>query len=434
MIISKKLFSSLIIASFSPLLQGKTATVYTNPTTQKSTIVLYVDSAAITEADIRGLSLLKLMSIGETTNKDLLAQIKTTVINELITMHLQIQMATKIKLKVSQNELTNALEVMAKDNNTNWTQMRRHFTSQGINPTLISNMIKAQILWRQYIQGRFGSRVRISDAQVEAFKKRLGDNQKKHQVNMSEIVISDKMAGSAGEALKTSQMVYGFLKGLADFNLVAKKYSHAPSKENGGRLGWVATDSLELTIKNFIDQSNIGDISKPIRSNGQYIIYRINDKKGPGQTSMDQVQMGYVQVNVPYKKWEDSQEKLEAIINDLINETSSVGIKKIAKTHNFHTEVISQRPLNELLIPSSLIPMMLKAEIGKCLPPLNTGEELMMFWVSSRKIDPRNEEVIMKNAEIKDQLTQEGLAKYAASEINKLRSSAFIRYTTSKKI
>jgi len=70
------------------------------------------------------------------------------------------------------------------------------------------------------------------------------------------------LLGSEAEA----QDIRALLEGGEDFANLAKEYSqHSASKEDGGDLGWLATDDIQENLKDFILNSEAGTLSEPVR-------------------------------------------------------------------------------------------------------------------------------------------------------------------------
>ena len=63
------------------------------------------------------------------------------------------------------------------------------------------------------------------------------------------------------------------------FKKTALMYSNSETAANGGLIGWIKEDNLNLTIKKIISSLKIGQISKPIRTTSGFIILKIEDEK-----------------------------------------------------------------------------------------------------------------------------------------------------------
>ena len=93
-------------------------------------------------------------------------------------------------------------------------------------------------------------------------------------------------------------------------------FSNSETASNGGLIGWVKEDNLNLTIKKIISNLKIGQVSKPIRTSSGFIILKIEDER-------------------EYLTSLDINEKVEEIVkfktNDQLSQFSSMYFNKIKK-------------------------------------------------------------------------------------------------------
>jgi parvulin-like peptidyl-prolyl isomerase len=89
------------------------------------------------------------------------------------------------------------------------------------------------------------------------------------------------LLGSEEEA----QDIRARLEGGEDFATLAKEYSqHSTSKEDGGDLGWLATDDIQENLKDFVLNSEVGTLSDPVwddmvTTKGGYWLVKVMDKE-----------------------------------------------------------------------------------------------------------------------------------------------------------
>ena len=93
-------------------------------------------------------------------------------------------------------------------------------------------------------------------------------------------------------------------------------YSNSETASNGGLIGWIKEDNLNLTIKKTISNLKIGQVSKPIRTSSGFIILKIEDER-------------------EYLTSLNINEKVEEIVkfktNDQLSQFSSMHFNKIKK-------------------------------------------------------------------------------------------------------
>ena len=63
------------------------------------------------------------------------------------------------------------------------------------------------------------------------------------------------------------------------FEETARIYSLSDSKKSGGNLGWIYKNQLSKEVKDELDETIIGNFTKPIITSGGFLILKLNDIK-----------------------------------------------------------------------------------------------------------------------------------------------------------
>ena len=177
---------------------------------------------------------------------------------------------------------------------------------------LIKEKFTIELIWNDYIYKKFYKKVVIDREKIK--KEILQNSQKEKQKEflLSEInfSVSDKIDfKDKYEEIISDVEKLGFKK-------TALKHSNSETASNGGLIGWVKQDNLNLTIKKIISDLKIGQISEPIRTSSGFIILKIDDEK-------------------EYSTNLDINEKIEEIekfkTNDQLSQFSNMYFNKIKK-------------------------------------------------------------------------------------------------------
>ncbi len=177
---------------------------------------------------------------------------------------------------------------------------------------LIKEKFYIELIWNDYIYQKFYNKVIVDR---EKIKKEILSNPK--QENQRELLLSEINFGA------TSKIDFEdkYKKILSDlekigFQKTAMIYSNSETASNGGLIGWVKEDNLNLTIKKIISNLKIGQVSKPIRTTSGFIILKIEDEK-------------------EYSASLNINEKIEEIVkfktNDQLSQFSNMYFNKIKK-------------------------------------------------------------------------------------------------------
>ena len=183
---------------------------------------------------------------------------------------------------------------------------------KNLNPKFIKEKFYIELIWNDYIYQKFYNKI-IFDR--EKIKKEILNNPK--QQNQREFLLSE-INFSVKSKIDYEDKYKRILSNLEKigFQKTAIMFSNSETASNGGLIGWVKEDNLNLTIKKIISNLKIGQVSKPIRTSSGFIILKIEDER-------------------EYLTSLDINEKVEEIVkfktNDQLSQFSSMYFNKIKK-------------------------------------------------------------------------------------------------------
>ena len=146
-----------------------------------------VNDEPITIADVANRARLILLSLGVQPNEQTIIQAQQRALDGLIDETLQVQEAQQWEIEISDLEIEEELERLAAGNGMTLAQFQTDLVAQGINPVTLRQQMKADIAWQRLVGGRYGSRVRISDLQIDDRLSRLEKSMDQVQLRVSEI-------------------------------------------------------------------------------------------------------------------------------------------------------------------------------------------------------------------------------------------------------
>lgn len=137
---------------------------------------------------------------------------------------------------------------------------------------------KKSLLLNYYL-GKMLSDIAITDKEIEDFYKVHKDHfNTSPTVRASHILVED---------LEKAQEIYNKIVNGADFSLEAKKNSTCPSKNKGGDLGNFSRGQMVKEFEDAAFSMNVGDISKPIKTEFGYHIIKLTGKNPSKEVSLE---------------------------------------------------------------------------------------------------------------------------------------------------
>lgn len=218
-------------------------------------------------------------------------QIQREALVSLIDEHLQfqelrrVQREQKFEIIAKDPEVDEELGEMARQNNMTLEQFKTAMINQGIGIDSLREQLRAQISWNRWIQGRYGSRLRVGEDQVKATQLRLEAAAAKPQYEVSEVFIDANRVGGMEAATQGASQLVGQLQQGAPFAAVARQFSAAPTAANGGDAGWISQGDMPPEVEQALDQMRPGQLSRPVPvRDGVYILYLRDKRTGAAAT------------------------------------------------------------------------------------------------------------------------------------------------------
>ncbi|MBS0360547.1 MAG: peptidylprolyl isomerase, partial [Proteobacteria bacterium] len=191
----------------------------------------------------------------------------------------------KFPIILSDQEVREEIADMAQGNKLTADQLLGQLKAQGISQETLFQQIRAQRSWEHWIRGRYGSRLRIGEDQIQATKARMVAAASKPQYDISEVFIDSSRAGGMDQATKGAAQLVSQLQQGAPFAAVARQFSSSSTAAAGGDAGWVSPGEMPAEVDAALEQLRPGQLSQPIPvKDGVYIIYLRDKRAGAGQT------------------------------------------------------------------------------------------------------------------------------------------------------
>ncbi len=191
-------------------------------------------------------------------------------------------------------------------------QFEIYSKNKSLDLELIKKKFTIELIWNDYIYKKFYDKVIIDREKIKNEILQNPQKEKQKEFLLSEISfnVTDKI-----DIKNKYDKIISDIEKLG-FKKTAIKHSNSETAADGGLIGWVKQDNLNLTIKKIISSLKIGQVSKPIRTSSGFIILKIDDEK-------------------EYVSKFSIEEKVEEIIkfktNDQLSQFSNMHFNKIKK-------------------------------------------------------------------------------------------------------
>ena len=254
-------------------------------------VAALVNDEIISTYDVRQRMLLLILETRVRPTEAQLPAIQNAALSTLIDERLQMQELRRIEKDrkvelVATDEQVNAqvAEIGARSNMTS-EQLDDVLRQAGISPQTLRDRLRVSLGWERWIRGRFGSRLRVGQDQVQTTLQRISQQASRPQFLLSEIFLDAARVGGMQEAENGAQQLIAQIQQGAPFGAVARQFSAAPSAAADGDAGWLVIEEIPAPLRPVVEQMRPGQLSQPVPvSGGVYIVQLRQRTSGAGAT------------------------------------------------------------------------------------------------------------------------------------------------------
>ena len=317
------------------------------------------------------------------------------VLDRLIIEEIQLQLADRAGIKISDSELNQTLSRVSSQNNLSLEEFRLKLEAEGTSYKSFRDTIKKELIIQRVQRGKVGAKIDISEQELENFiNSEEGRTQLAEQYNVQHILLSVKSGLSEMEieAIENEAVsLLGRLENGESFEKLAASYSAGQKALEGGFLGWRTSAELPSLFAEVVSGLTVGEVAQPVRSGAGFHILKLTDKRGNTVKFLDQTLARHILVQPSEIRTEN---QAEVLINDIYKRLKEgEDFKQLAR--QFSEDPGSKMDGGELgwSNPGDYDPafeMTLNAtEIGQLSEPIKSS----FGWHIIEVMDRRNEDV-----------------------------------------
>ena len=198
----------------------------------------------------------------------LLDQIKERLIIE----ELQLQLADRAGVKISDAELNSSFSRLAANNEMTLEEFISFIESNGDSYEEVRETMRKEMRIQRIQRGRVNSNIEITEKEFEAFlatDESLGELEPELQVR--QILVKNE---------NIANRIIGLINEGSSFSELAKEYSISSNASNGGLMDWRKAIDMPELFENALKDKSIGHISEPLESGSGFHILKLEDKRG----------------------------------------------------------------------------------------------------------------------------------------------------------
>ena len=237
-----------------------------------NSIIIKVDKKIITNFEVKNKILRTLIISGNEINQPNINNLKKQTLDSLINLKLKEIELENFDLKINKQRVDNYINLVS---NNKPQELKDKLKNYNLDFDLFIKEIETELKWQQFIFKKYSNRIIIDEILVENEIEKILSSKENFEVNLSEIEIFQNINKTDSELISEIQ---NEIKNNG-FDDTALKFSISNTSAQKGNLGWLNINALSEKIKKEINNTEIGQISKPIIQTNSILFLKLNAKR-----------------------------------------------------------------------------------------------------------------------------------------------------------
>ncbi len=225
--------------------------------------------------------------------------LRRQVLERLITQQIEMQQAAHADIKVSDEQLNDALQEVAQRNGMTLSQLPDALAAQGVDYASYRDSVRKELALTLLRQRDVLQHITVTSREIDQYLER----EEKHpsdttEYDLSHILIAvpeNATPEQIEQAAKRAQDVYERAKSGEDFAKLAVAYSNSDTALEGGKLGWRKGTELPTFLSDVVLKLKPGEVSAPIREPTGFHLVRLNAVRSDSKkVVVDQVHVRHI--------------------------------------------------------------------------------------------------------------------------------------------
>ncbi len=219
-------------------------------------------------------------------------------LDKLITDSLQLQMAEKMGMRISNSQLEETIKNIARGNNQTMDQLRKNLAADGIDYAEYREDVRKQLITGEVQRVQMRRRIAISDQDVDNLLELMKEQGRKNQQFKINHIMIRVPTDADGQTIEAAQAkIADIMKKLdagEDFAELALAVSAGPKALEGGDWGWMNINEMPTLFADAVVDGKKGDVMGPLRSAAGFHIVKVSDTRGVQVVLTDEVNARHI--------------------------------------------------------------------------------------------------------------------------------------------
>ena len=260
-------------------------------------VVAIVNNNVITEVQLQNqIQFVKANLQANHTTLPSAQALRMQVINQMINQQLQLQIAKRNNIRVSDAEVNRAIRSVASRNGKTTAAFYASVQSMGLNRQAFRQKIRNELIMNKLQRSAVAGKIAITPQEVNSFlMSNAGQKFNTTEYHLADILVALPNAPTAAQiqvAKQKAQHVLAQAKNSSSFQTLAIAHSNGQNALQGGDLGWRKLLQIPTIFANHVVNMKINQVAGPFHNaNGFYIIKLLGTRSGDKGKALSPAQL-----------------------------------------------------------------------------------------------------------------------------------------------
>jgi peptidyl-prolyl cis-trans isomerase SurA len=285
--------SALLSSSFAAVMATAPKQPASKPTSTAmpvNRIVAIVNNGVITQSQLnQQMAIIKAQLTQHHVALPSTEALNKQVLNQLVNRQLQLQLAGRNHIQASNQDINQAIQTIAAQNQTSVSQLYQQQGAIGLSRQAFRQQVRDDIVVQKLQQAAMSSQITITPQEVQNYIQHAQNNPAgQQQYHLGDILIALPSAPSP-EQIKAAQQkastIVAQLHNGANFQQLAAAQSGAQSALKGGDLGWRSMGEIPDAFESAVATLKPGQVAGPVRTGNGFHIIKLFGERTPAATA-----------------------------------------------------------------------------------------------------------------------------------------------------
>ncbi len=352
-------------------------------------------------------------------------QLARQILNQLIGEELEKQEIERLKIKIGENELSNAKRLMEQRFKLKLNTLDEFIKERKIDKNDVISQIKISLGWTKVIQRKYKNYLKITDEEIDEVINKLIENIGKTQYRISEIFLPIDEENNESDTRHLISKLYESIKADGNFRKIARDFSATASAANSGQAGWVVKGQLLRELDVPMRKLKKGAITPPIQTVSGFHIIKLEDKRVFEKFNTMSIKVNLIQTLIPILQtdnYKNYSQQVRQINRDIASVNTCEEMMKLSKTNkSFLTNSLGNFFVQEL--SPYLKSIAISSKLGVPNKPQKLKDQISIITVC-RRTQPKSN--IPTRISVERKLQGKKIETMARKYLRDLRRNAFV--------